>query len=98
MSEAKNIISRSDTSFDKRSIYGNVNIVWTCNMMNDDPVRPWLTDAIGDLGGEAAGIYICVLNKDRNGGNNHPTVDGHELASLLLRKLIRQNGLLPGLT
>ena len=77
-----------------RSKYGTVTIVWTCNMMNDVGVREWLTYSLNELGGEAAGIYLCELNTDHAGGNGHPTIDGHETASLILKKLIREKGLL----
>lgn len=77
-----------------RSKYGKVNIVWTYNMMNDEAVRNWLMTVIEELGGEAEGIYTCKLDRNRQGGNGHPTGDAHDLASVQLVRFIREKGLL----
>ena len=78
-----------------RSKYGKVNIIWTYNMMGDENVRPWIKSVIDELGGEAEGLYMCELNKNREGGNGHPVEDAHDLATRILRSFIRDKALLP---
>ena len=77
-----------------REKYGNVSIVWTYNMMGDESVIPWIREAISSLGGESAGIYLCELNKDRGGGNGHPTEDGHLIAAGKLKLFLKEKNLM----
>ncbi|MBE6632748.1 MAG: hypothetical protein E7620_00230 [Ruminococcaceae bacterium] len=77
-----------------REKYGRVNIVWTYNMMGDNNVIPWIREAIEALGGEGAGLYLCELNRDRQGGNGHPTEDGHLIAARKLRLFLQEKNLL----
>lgn len=77
-----------------RQQYGNVNVVWTCGMMTENVMSPWLETAIESLGGWENGLYICRLNNDRTGGNGHPSADAHEEASGLLYDFIKENGLI----
>ena len=78
-----------------RTTYGkDVPIVWAYNMMN--PFGAYLQatkDAVNALGGEAAGIYLCQLTTNKEGGNGHPSLAAHqnsanELASFLKEKKI----------
>lgn len=77
-----------------RQQYGNVNIVWTYGMMTEDETSPWLISAIEELGGETNGLYVCKLNKNREGGNGHPTEDAHELAARMLYTFVEDKNLL----
>lgn len=76
-----------------REQYGDVNIVWTYNMMRDNNVEPWVRAVIEELGGEQNGLYICKLNRDLQGGNGHPTEDGHLIASRILVSFVNEKGL-----
>ncbi len=76
-----------------REKYGNVKIVWTNNMMGETTVIPWVTEAIESLGGESAGIWICELNRDRAGGNGHPTEEGHFIAARMLTRFLKEKGI-----
>lgn len=77
-----------------RETYGeNVSIVWCYNMMNESKADA-LKTAIADLNGTYAGLYLCELSRNRNGGAGHPDVAGHITASEELVTLIQENRLL----
>ncbi len=58
----------------------NVPIVWCYNMMNDG-CYDWISDVIAELGGDAKGLYLCELNKNRDAANGHPSAEAHQMAS-----------------
>lgn len=73
-----------------REINGKeIPVIWIFNMMNDGYIEQ-VRDVISAKGGEAAGIYLCELNKNREGGNGHPTVAAHRMASERLTAFIRE--------
>lgn len=71
----------------------NMPIVWAYNLLNDGCLD-WIRDAIGEMGGEANWVFLCQLNRNADGGNNHPSENGHQTASEKLVAFIREKGLL----
>lgn len=71
----------------------NMPIVWAYNQLNDGCLE-WIREAIDELGGEANWIFLCQLDRNADGGNNHPSEIGHQTASEKLVAFIREKGLL----
>ena len=74
-----------------RSTYGeNVKIVWVANMMGPC-MQTYSKAAIDELGGEAAGLYMCTLTENRDGGLAHPSKTAHSNAATVLANFISKN-------
>jgi lysophospholipase L1-like esterase len=77
-----------------RAKYGaDVPIVWITNMMND-AYYPQLLSAINGKGGASAGLYLALLNNNRDGGNGHPNLAAHQLASEKLIEFLETKNVL----
>lgn len=73
-----------------RQKYGrNVPIVWAVNMMYDG-YQSYVSNVIAELGGESAGLYVCTLNKNNDGGDGHPSAAAHQTAANGLIAFIRE--------
>ena len=77
-----------------RQTYGkDVPIVWV--YMTTNNYFPEVTKGVNDaLGGEAAGLYVCKLTQNKDGGNNHPSLAGHITAAEELVAFMQQKNLL----
>lgn len=77
-----------------RQKYGkNVPIVWAVNMMYDG-YQGHVRNVITALGGESAGLYVCTLNQNNEGGNGHPSAAAHQTAANALIAFIREKNIL----
>ena len=73
-----------------RDTYGeDVKIVWVANMMGAC-MQAYSKAAIDELGGAAAGLYMCSLTENRDGGLAHPSLSAHSAAATALAKFIRE--------
>ncbi|MBQ8212606.1 MAG: hypothetical protein IJZ80_01250 [Clostridia bacterium] len=86
----------SDLVTQVRAKYGkNVPIVWVYNMMSVSPYYPqYAKKALDALGGEAAGLYMCKLVHNKEGGGNHPNLAAHATASEELVTFIQSKNIL----
>ncbi|MBQ5601355.1 MAG: hypothetical protein IIU77_00880 [Clostridia bacterium] len=74
-----------------RSTYGDdVKIVWVANMMGGC-MQAYSKTVIDELGGKSAGLYLCSLTENRDGGLAHPSKAAHAAAATALAKFIRDN-------
>lgn len=79
-----------------RAKYGkDVPIVWIFNMMTAGGFyEQYAQKALNALGGEPAGLYICELIRNNQGGQNHPNLSAHSTAALQLASFMEQKQLL----
>ena len=74
-----------------RTSYGkNVPIVWTFNMMTDGRYQ-WAQSVLTEMGGEASGLYMCELVRNKEGGNGHPSLVAQRIASQQLTGFLTKN-------
>jgi hypothetical protein len=74
-----------------RSTYGDdVKIVWVANMMGGC-MQAYSKTVIDELGGKSAGLYLCSLTENRDGGLAHPSKAAHAAAATALAKFISNN-------
>lgn len=74
-----------------RSTYGDdVKIVWVANMMGGC-MQAYSKTVIDELGGKSAGLYLCSLTENRDGGQAHPSKAAHAAAATALAKFISDN-------
>ena len=74
-----------------RSTYGDdVKIVWVANMMGGC-MQAYSKTVIDELGGKSAGLYLCSLTENRDGGLAHPSKAAHAAAATALAKFISDN-------
>ena len=71
----------------------NMPIVWAYNALNDGCLD-WIREAIGEMGGESNWLFLCGLTRNADGGNNHPSENGHQTSCEKLTAFIREKGLL----
>lgn len=67
----------------------DIPIVWTYNSMNDELTAPWLEAEFEAFGGESAGLYLCKLDRNGDGGNHHPSAEAHGAYAEKLSSLIK---------
>lgn len=79
-----------------RAKYGkDVPIIWIFNMMTAGGFyEQYAQKAFNALGGENAGLYICELIRNNEGGQNHPNLSAHSTAALQLASFMEQKQLL----
>jgi hypothetical protein len=79
-----------------RAKYGkDVPIVWIFNMMTAGGFyEQYAQKAFNALGGENAGLYICELIRNNEGGQNHPSLAAHVTASEQLAAFLQSKNLL----
>ena len=64
-----------------RTSYGkNVPIVWVYGMMSDGCYQ-WAQSVLTQMGGEASGLYLFELIRNKEGGNGHPSLVAQDIAS-----------------
>ena len=78
-----------------RQAYGeDMPIVWVKNSI---PISATYTnaivEAINELGGESAGIYICTVTSNNTGGEGHPTAEAHAVMANELVAFMRSKNL-----
>ncbi len=74
-----------------RRLYGeDVIIIWTHDM-NGGCFSTEIKQMIAGLGGASNGLYTLQLPSNFDGGNNHPSKEGHEAAATVLANFIREN-------
>ena len=78
-----------------REAYGeNMPIVWVRNVVAlDQTYVTAIEQAISELGGESAGIYICVVTANNAGAQGHPTAAAHAVNANELVAFLRQKNL-----
>ena len=79
-----------------RAKYGkDVPIIWIFNMMTAGGFyEQYAQKALTALGGENAGLYICELIRNNEGGQNHPSLAAHVTASEQLAAFLQSKNLL----
>lgn len=84
-----------------RVAYPNAKFVWMYGMMNITPeVQTIITEALSELGGEAAGYYYLPIpagHADVYGGATHPTLVGHVKSAKYLINFLFDKGIAQGL-
>ena len=75
------------TSYDSK-----VPIVWAYGMMSDGRYQ-WVQSVIDELGGTAEALYMCELVRNKEGGNSHPSLTAHNIASQQLIGFLTSNQL-----
>lgn len=81
-----------------KSIHGeDAKIVWVMGMMSDPAsgfVDAWTINYLRSLGGENAGYYYFLAEKNNDGGSTHPIADAHARVADELAKFINDKGIL----
>lgn len=81
-----------------RTIHGDdtaIVMIYFANSTSTSKYFPSYTQSLfNEMGGEAAGLYICKLTKNQDGGNNHPSLDGHTVAANELVQFIQSKNIL----
>ena len=74
----------------------NVPIVWVVGMMTDQnaETNQWLNEVFDELGGESAGLYRLLVDKNQTGGASHPSNASHRAVSQKLSAFVREKNLL----
>ena len=75
----------------------DVKIVWVMGMMQDPTrlyVDLWTIQYLNSLGGEAAGYYYFVTEKNNQGASSHPIASAHARVSDELVEYITSKGIL----
>lgn len=77
-----------------RTSYGKeMPIVWAYGMMSDGRCN-WVKSVIAEMGGDSAKLYAFELVCNKQGGNGHPSLVAHSIASQQLTGYIINNGII----
>jgi hypothetical protein len=81
-----------------KAIHGeDVKIVWVMNMMSDYSslyVDVWTIQYLRSIGGEEAGYYYFVAERNSQGGASHPISDAHARVGAALSDFIIEKNIL----
>ncbi|MBE6959545.1 MAG: hypothetical protein E7448_02335 [Ruminococcaceae bacterium] len=77
-------------NFIRTSYNSTMPIVWAYGMMSDGRYQ-WVEDVINELGGDKEGLYMCELIRNKEGGNGHPSLTAHSIASQQLAGFLTSN-------
>ncbi|MDD6283743.1 MAG: GDSL-type esterase/lipase family protein [Firmicutes bacterium] len=66
----------------------NAKIVWAYGLMSSGGQK--IKEVLESLGGEKSGYYFCTLPSNRDGGGAHPSVAGHEAASVVMADYLKK--------
>ena len=80
-------------AFIRDSYNCDVPIVWAYGMMADGHYQ-WVQSVLAEMGGEGAKLYSVELIRNKQGGNGHPSLDAHSIASQQLTGFITGKGLI----
>ena len=69
-------------------------IIWVCNMLHNGYME-YIGTLLEQKGGESAGLYLCKMESDQTGGDSHPILRAHYVASKRLAEFIKSKKLLP---
>ena len=77
-----------------RTSYGkDMPIVWAYGMLADGRCD-WVKSVIAEMGGDSAKLYAFELVRNKEGGNGHPSLVAHKIASQQLTGFIVNNGII----
>lgn len=71
----------------------SVDIVWVYNMMNDGK-HEWILETLEDMGGEDNRLYSIKVERNNEGGTEHPDLDAHIKTADALIEFIKEHDLL----
>ena len=81
-----------------KALHGeDVKIVWVMGMMNDPSylyVDAWTMQYLRSLGGEEAGYYYFLAEKNNAGASSHPIASAHASVANSLAEFINSKGIL----